>query len=175
MIDKTKKAAFKVGLILGLIIILISLFIHLTNLNLITNTWLGVVIIVLNILFGIISVVSAKKILNGFITFKEGFTSYFVTIFTSFILSTIFIIIYYNFFISPQDIEYIKEIMINFNLDIMKNNNSTLAEIENAKILSKDYDPSNAGYIIKSSLFYLLRDCLIGLLVALVFRNKSSN
>jgi hypothetical protein len=56
----------------------------------------------------------------------------------------------------------------------MKLNYSTAADLSKAKKYSESMNPDDIGAIVTSAVKYLLRDCLIGLLVALIFRNKRS-
>jgi len=167
-----KKDGFLNGIILGILLIALTSYIYFVDLNLLNNVWFGTFKIFITILIGIFSVVYTKRKLGGFISFKEAFSSYFLTIFVGSLFLCIFIIILFSFVFTTEKIEVIKNIQSEFNLFIMKLNYATAAQMEEAKKLSKALNPGDTMEIIGLSVRYLLRDCLFGLFVALVFRNK---
>jgi hypothetical protein len=172
MTDSIKKTGFTYGIALGIVLTTITCYIHFFDLKLITNVWLGALTLGLIVLFGILSIIKTKSNLGGFITFKEAFSSFFYTIITSSIISCLTLIILYSVIISPETKAIIKQQTVEFNLKIMKQINSTPSEINAAKVSFQDADPFSVYQTISSSIKYLLRDCIIGFLVALIFRNK---
>ena len=172
MTDSIKKTGFTYGIALGLVLTTITCYIHFFDLKLITNVWLGVLTLGLIVLFGILSILKTKSNLGGLITFKEAFSSFFYTMITSSIISCLTLIILYSVIISPETKAIIKERTVEFNLKIMKQINSTPSEINAAKVSFKESDPFSVYQTISSSVKYLMRDCIIGFLVALIFRNK---
>ena len=169
-----KQNALKNGVILGLFWIGLTSYIYFIDLNLLTNVWFGVVHIVVCIIIGIISIVQFKAKNNGLITFKEAFTVYFYTLIIGSVMNCLYLIILFQFVFSAEQIKIIKDILTNFNLYIMKLNYATAADLSKAKTYSESMNPDDMGAIVTSAVKYLLRDCLIGLLVALIFRNKRS-
>src|SRR6478752_5167291 len=141
MTDSIKKTEFKYGIALGIVLTTITCYIHFFNLKLITNVWLGVLTLGLIVIFGILSILKTKSNLGGLITFKEAFSSFFYTILTSSIISCLTLIILYSIIISPETKAIIKEQTVEFNLKIMKQMNSTSAEINAAKVTVEESDP----------------------------------
>jgi hypothetical protein len=173
MTDIIKKTGFKIGIYLGAILILFISYIYFENLQLITNVWAGVFTLVTTSFFGIISIVLIKNKLNSFITFKEAFSAYFFTILTGSIISCLYLILLYNLVLSPETKEIIRQAMIDFNIKLMKQDPSTTQKsIDEALKLYKTFNPFTPIEVITASIKYLLRDSLIGFLVALIFRNK---
>lgn len=166
--------AIKNGFILGFCFILLTSYIYFANLKLLTNVWFGVVNIVISILIGIVSIVQFKNAARGLITFKEAFTVYFKTLIIGSFLNCLYLIVLFTFVFTPEKIELIKDLLTNFNLYIMKLNYASSEDLAKAKSYSEQMNPDDVGAIITSAVKYLLRDCLIGLLVALIFRNKRS-
>jgi magnesium-transporting ATPase (P-type) len=134
--------------------------------------YFGGITIIITVVMGILSILQTKSRLNGLITFKEAFSSYFYTLLIGTIIGTLYLIILFKLFFNPEKITFIKQTLIDFNVHIMKLNNASPSDISKSVALSEKFDPSNAIEIITSSLKYLLRDCLIGFIVALIFRNK---
>lgn len=172
MTNIIKKIGFSVGLILGLLLILLSSYIYFGNLALLTNVWAGVATLFLTVAFGIISIATIKSKLGGLITFKEAFSVYFFTILTGSLLACLYLILLYSFILSPETKEIIRQAMIDFNISLMKQNLATQDNIDEALKMYKNFNPFTPGEVVTAFIKYLLRDCLIGFLVALIFRNK---
>lgn len=168
-----KKNGFILGTILGIINILITCYLYFsTNKHAFTDLRIGVLKIILGIILGIATIIVVKKKMGKLISFREAFSSYFVTILTSSIISFIFFFILFNFFTTDLKKENVKKDMIEFQLKTMKQNESTDVEIKNVNESYKTFDPFSFMSGFNSSLKYLLRDSIIGLLIALIFRNK---
>lgn len=172
MTDLIKKTGFSIGLILGVLLILLSSYIYFVNLALLTNVWAGVLTLALTVVLGIISIVVVKGKLGGFITFKEAFSAYFITILTGSLLSCLFLILLYTFFLSPESKQSIIAAMREFDINLMKQNLMPQDNIDQTLEVYKTFNPFSTTTVVTSFIKYLLRDCLIGLLVALIFRNK---
>lgn len=172
MTDPIKKIGFRNGLFLGCFLILISTYLHFYNVELLTNVWLGFSLVFVLIAFGIFSIVQTKAKLGGEISFKEAFSSYFYTILVGHVLNTIYLIALYLVILSPETKEVIKQIMIDAGINVMKQNAESQEKINEALEVSKTSNPFTIELAFSGFIKYLLRDCLIGFLVALIFRNK---
>lgn len=172
MTDIIKKTGFQIGLLLGFLLILFSSYIYFVDLSLLTNVWAGVSTLILTVICGIISIVVIKGKLNGFITFKEAFSGYFITILTGSLLSCFFLIVIYNFVLSTETKANIILAMRDFDISLLKQNLMPQENIDKTFEVYKTFDPFSITTVLSSFIKYLLRDCLIGFLVALIFRNK---
>lgn len=175
MTNDIKSISIKNGVLSSIILSAITIYVLYFDLQLITNVWVGALkAILITTIFGIISVVMTKKKLGGLITFKEAFTSFFITKIVSFVIATVFLIVLFKFFVTPEVIASIKTIQTDFNIKIMKLMDRTQPEIDEAIKASQAIDPANVVGIIKSEFKFILLDILIGFLVALTFKNKDS-
>ena len=172
MTDPIKKIGLQNGLILGTLLILFSTYIHFYNLELLTNVWLGFFTIFIMIGFGVFSIIQTKTKFGGLITFKEAFSSYFYTILAGNLLNTLYLLILYLALLSPETKETIRQLMIDLNIRLMQQGNATKDVMDEAIPVFQKFNPFSASEVLTSAVKYLLRDCLIGFLVALIFRNK---
>ena len=166
-----KKIAGKYGLILGILLTSLNAYIYFYNNSLIINAGFGFIPLFLLILFGIFTVLKTKSFLGGKINFRTTFSAYFITILTAHSIIALGLIVITNFLISPDTLESIKKIIIDFNINTMKSNNASAKDIANAIKISNNYNPFAIKEILSGSLKYLLRDSIIGLIVAAFFRN----
>ena len=168
-----KKNGLFIGLFLGLIHILITCYLYFSSdLNAFTDLKIGMFKIFISIVFGIIAILVVKYKMNNLIGFKDAFTSYFIVNFVSSVISFAFFFVLFNYFASDVKKESIKKSMIEFQVKTMKQNNATVIEIEKVKQSFESFNPFSFLQGFNSTLKYLLRDSLIGLLVALIFRNQ---
>lgn len=174
MTNIIKKTGLTSGLIFGAVLILIYTYIHLFEIQLLLNVVFGLGIIGVTIVFGIVSIVISRRKLNGQITFKEAFSSYFITILVGNILACLCLILLYEYFISTETKETLKQSMIDFNINLKKQNLATEEEIKETLKTSKSFNPFHISEVITGYIKYLLRDCLFGFLIALIFRNKKT-
>lgn len=172
MTDIIKKTGFQIGLLLGFLLILLSSYIYFVDLSLLTNVWAGVSTLILTVICGIISIVVIKNKLDGFITFKEAFSGYFITILTGSLLSCLFLLVIYNLVLMPETKANIILAMRDFDISLLKQNLMPQENINKTLEVYKTLNPFSTNTVLSSSIKYLLRDCLIGFLVALIFRNK---
>lgn len=172
MTDPIKKIGFRNGFILGAVLILLSTYINFFHLELLTNVWLGFATVFLIIIFGIVTILQTKAKLGGLITFKEAFSGYFFTILLGNFMSTVYLLLLYLFILSPETKVVILEGMRDFDIRLLKQNEMSQENINNTVAFYKTYNPFSISTVFTGFIKYLLRDCLIGFLVALIFRNK---
>ena len=85
------------GLYLGGTLTIIMILAYAFNLNLFVNFWYGISIYLITIAFGIIAVIKTKVNFDGILSFKNAFTSYFITILIGLSLSSLASYILFNF------------------------------------------------------------------------------
>ena len=93
----SKSNAIYLGLNLGAALSTITVLIYAVNLDLFIEWWLGILLFLLVIVFGIFSSVKARKIQNGFINFKAAFSNYFITVAVGTGIATIVSILIFSF------------------------------------------------------------------------------
>jgi hypothetical protein len=141
-------------------------------LELLTNVWLGFSTVFVLIVFGIVSILQTKVKLGGLITFKESFSSYFYTILIGNLMSTLYLLLLYVLLLSPETKELIRQGMRDFDISLLQQNQMSQKNIDDTLEFYKTYNPFTISTVFTGFIKYLLRDCLIGFLVALIFRNK---
>ena len=84
-----KNIGIKFGLFLALILSIINVGIYFYDYNIMASTANGFNLLFVIIIFGLISTALAKFKIGGFITFKQAFTPYILTISIGIFISTI--------------------------------------------------------------------------------------
>ena len=80
MEQQLKSSAVNYGIYLGLSLAVISVLIYVINVEYAIAWWIGIIVLLIVLAFGIVSTAKAKDFLNGFISFKQAFSSFFITI-----------------------------------------------------------------------------------------------
>lgn len=114
---------------------------------------------------------SAKKVIVGFMSFKEAFTAYFITIVVGTLISTIVGIILFNF-VDPETAEFINEQMVQMQSEMMASFGAPQEQIDKVVAeLEKENQFAITSYL-KSYFTQLAIYAVIGLIIALIFREK---
>ena len=169
---KQHKTSIRRGFLLGLSLIWILLTSYFADIGLLTNVWVGLLNVITIVGFGIYSILSAKKVLKGFLSYREAFTAYFITAIIGNILVMSFTIFLFNGIMSPEDKEIHKNNLIEFGIKQAKANALDQAKIDEFVEKANEYNPFDPIEIVKPVFKNLMRDILIGLILALAFRNK---
>ena len=85
-----KKNGINFGVITGVLSVLITTSIYIVDLALMTKWWLGISILVVYIIIGCVLLVKTKKDLGGYMSFKEGFTVYFISALIGIVISRLY-------------------------------------------------------------------------------------
>lgn len=170
-----KSIASNYGLYLGVLLILITIIAYAVNLDLFVNTWFGISIYVVIIIFGIYTVAKVKQAFNGFASFKDAFSAYFITILVGLLASTVVTFILFNF-IDTDAALTLKEKSIEKLVEVYRNMN--LSDDKIAEMI--DQVEAQNLYSIKNSLSgmitsYLLPLSIIGLIVAAAMKKSDPN
>lgn len=168
-----KSIAKDYGLYLGVILSLLAVVAYAIDLNLFVNTWFGLSFYVVAIVLGIFSIAKAKQALNGYASFKESFTAYFITILVGMVIITLVSYILFNF-IDTEAALSLKEKSIEKMVQVYENMN--LSQDNIAKAVDK-LEGENL-FSLKNSLIsllinYLLPLSIIGLLVAAIMKKTN--
>ncbi len=176
--DKTtvsfKKSASNYGLILGGILAVTVALLYSMSLESLTKWWLGIVLFLISLAIGIVSVAKSKSILGGFISFKEAFTSYFITIVIGLGISVLTSILIFNV-VDPGAADYLNEQIIEINRSMMERFGMPEAEIDKALERVEGKNNYSAGNQLFSYLIQIVIYSVFGLLVALIMKRKDPN
>ncbi|WP_223551586.1 DUF4199 domain-containing protein [Aestuariivivens sp. NBU2969] len=168
-----KSIAKDYGLYLGVLLTLLLTIAYAIDLNLFVNTWFGLSIYAIAIIFGLISIAKVKQAFDGYTNFKEAFTAYFITSLIGSTIVTLVSFILFNF-IDTDAATFLKEKSIEKVVGIYESINMHPDKI------SETVDKLEAEnlYSIKNSLIalfvnYMLPLCVIGLLVAATMKKNN--
>ena len=169
MEQTTKSDTINYGLYLGAFTSLITVVVYGIDINLFTAPWLGIVLFIVVVAFGAISAIKSRKLLGGFISFKQAFSSYFITIAVGTLISSIVGIVIFNY-IDPEAAIYLNEQVLILTKETMERiglpQEAIIAAIEEA---SKK-DNFSLGAQTQAFVFRLVFYAVIGLIVGLIIK-----
>tara|TARA_B110001469_G_C9418770_1_gene213721 strand:- start:5 stop:535 length:531 start_codon:yes stop_codon:yes gene_type:complete len=173
MEQTTKSAAINYGVYLGAITSLITIIIYGVDIDLFTAPWLGIVLFIIVVAFGAVSALNSRKLLGGFISFKQAFSSYFITIAVGTLMSSIVIIVIFTY-IDPEAAIYLNEQVLIFTKETMERiglpQEAIIAAIEEAS----EKDNFSLGAQTQAFVFRLVFYAVIGLIVGLIVKKTDS-
>nr|WP_315145802.1 DUF4199 domain-containing protein [uncultured Flavobacterium sp.] len=168
-----KKNGVSFGVITGVLSALITAAIYAIDLNLFVKWWLGIIIILVYLIIGIVLLSKTKKELKGIFTFKEAFTTYFISAVIGIVISVGFNILLFNV-IDPSAKDTINEIVIKYTAETMQKFGAPSVAINEAIKKMQENNPYSTIELLKSSVFSIGGSALFGLLLALIFKSKPS-
>jgi hypothetical protein len=166
-----KKNGISYGIITGVVSALITTAIYSIDLNLFVKWWLGIVIFLVYITIGIVLLSKTKKELKGIFSFKEAFTTYFISAVIGILISVGFNILLFNF-IDPSAKDTINEIVIKYTAETMQKFGAPSSAVNEAVKKMQENNPYSTIELIKGSAFSIAGSALFGLLLALIFKSK---
>ena len=169
--EALRKNAAKYGLFLGLAMVVATTLIYSIDLSLFTASWYGIVNLLIIVGFGVVSSVQNKKVQGGFISFKETFTSFFITIAIGFFIATLFSILLFNI-IDPEAKSIISENVVKFTVEMMEKFGAKPGDINNVIKEMEKSDSFGVAGQLKGFAFNLVIYSIIGLITALIVRRE---
>ncbi|CAM3661649.1 hypothetical protein FSS13T_00860 [Flavobacterium saliperosum S13] len=173
MNEVIKKNALNYGIIWGVVYILFVTTLYVLDpLFLIKPT--KFISFILYIVLGIMIINKTKKELGGYISFKEAFTTYFLCSVIGLTISTLYDIILFNI-IDPSIKEPINDYLVTKGVEGMKMFGAKTEDIKKfvEEIQNNDqFSPLNQ---LLGLIQAFLISAVFGSLLALIFRNKTSN
>lgn len=166
-----KKNGISYGIITGIVSTLITASIYSIDLNLFTAWWVTVLSVSSYIIISIVLLTKTKKDLKGVFSFKDAFTTYFISAVIGILISVAFNILLFNF-IDPSVKDSIKEISIKYAVEMMHKFNAPSSAINEAVKKLQENDQFSIVELIKGSVFSIVFSALFGLLLALIFKSK---
>jgi len=164
-----KKEGIRYGIILGLLLALVTIFMFF-NLTFFVNFWVGLGIKMSYIVMGIIAIYHVKKKQNGFISFKEAFTVFFIVFLIGIACQCLSNSIIFNG-IDPKAKEIVKELFVEYTLTMSQKQGITQEEIAKNIDIIKQSDDFSVPKLMQSALLNILPFSLIGFLMAWIFKN----
>ncbi len=168
-----KRNGITFGIITGIGSVLITTLIYTIDLELFTAWWVSLISISFYLIIAIVLLNKTKKERNDILSFKDAFTTYFISALIGIIISVAFNIVLFNF-IDPSAKDTIKEITIKYMINAMQKFNAPSSTINEAiKNLQANDQFSIAG-LLKGSLSYIVFSTIFGLILAAFFKSKPS-
>ena len=173
MEQTTKSAAINYGVYLGAITSLITITIYGIDIDLFTAPWLGVVLFILVVAFGAVSALNSRKLLGGFISFKQAFSSYFITIAVGTLMSSIVGVAIFTY-IDPEAAIYLNEQVLILTKETMERIGLPQEAITAAIKEASKNDNLSLGAQTQAFVFRLVFYAVIGLIVGLIVKKTDS-
>jgi len=167
-----KSIGLNYGLYLGAFFILITGIIYAVDLDIFLNWWLRILFFIIAIGTGVVAAMKIRSQLGGYISFKDAFTGFFLTMVVSTVLSTIVSIVLFAV-IDPEAAQYLNEQILIQTKEMMERWNTPqeimISELEKAR--DKDnFSVGNQSFgMLISFIFY----AIFGLIVALIVKRKN--
>ena len=171
MNEVIKKNGISYGIITGVVSALITAAIYSIDLNLFTKWWLGIIIFLVYIVIGIVLLSKTKKELKGIFSFKEAFTTYFISSVIGIAISVGFNILLFNV-IDPSAKDTLNDIVIKYTGEMMQKFGAPSSAINEALKKMQETNPYSTIELLKGSIFSIVGSCVFGLLLALIFKSK---
>jgi Ca2+/Na+ antiporter len=166
-----KSIATNYGVYLGGLLAILTVLVYAVNLDLMTNMWYGIFVILAIILFGIFSVKKAKEISEGYLTFKQSFTTYFLTLLIGLVISTVVSYIIFNI-IDPEAANLLKEKTIETTISFMEGFGAPAEAIAEAVDKIEKDNQFSIGNIATSLAIQLIMFSIVGLIVAAIMKKN---
>jgi len=169
--ENLRKNSVRFGLFLGLFLIVVTTVMYAVDLSLFTKPWIGVVNLIASVLFGAFAGITYKKQSGGFLTFKEAFTAFFITILIGFLISTIYTILLFNV-IDPEAKTAITENLIRYTVEMMQGFGVKAKDVNKMVEDMQKTDSFGVAGQLKGFAVNLVIYSIIGLITALIIRKE---
>jgi len=173
MNEVIKKNGITYGIITGVVSALITAAIYAIDLNLFVKWWLGIMIFAIYITIGIVLLSKTKKELKGIFSFKEAFTTYFLSSVIGIVISVGFSILLFNV-IDPSAKDSLNEIIMKYTAETMEKFGAPSSAINEAVKKMQETNPYSTIEQLKGSIYSIAGSALFGLILALIFKSKPS-
>ncbi|SHI29235.1 DUF4199 domain-containing protein [Algibacter luteus] len=167
-----KSIATNYGLYLGVLLAAVTVLAYAVKLELLTNMWLGITLLIVIIVFGIISIVKVKQAQGGFASFKEAFTSYFITILLGLVISTVVSFLIFNV-VDTDAAETLKQKTIEQTVQMMEGFNTPVEVIDETVEKMEAQNQFGIAGVLKNLAGQLVLFSIIGLIVAAVMKKSN--
>ncbi|NRD24002.1 DUF4199 domain-containing protein [Winogradskyella litoriviva] len=167
-----KSSASTYGIYLALILSSFTIIGYAVYLDLFTQWWFGIGQMILVIVIGIISAMKARQLLGGFISFKDAFTAFFITIAIGIVIPAIIGLIIFNF-VDTDAAMILQEKIIDNQMSMMKKFGAPQEVMdETIKQIEAQGSFFSISNLLKSIAYQLVGFSVVGLIVALVVKRN---
>jgi Protein of unknown function (DUF4199) len=172
MNEFVKNNGIKYGIISAVVAILYTVILYAVDIKLFTSIGIGLLLLAIFLIIGIVQLLELRKQM-GYMSFKDGFTAYFIGGLIGIIISTVFSIILFNY-VDTAARDSIHENIISFTVAQYKKYDVPNEEIlKTVEELKKSPQFSTNG-LLMGTLKSLIGTIIFGLILAAIFKNKSN-
>lgn len=172
MENSIKSNSINRGLYLGGLLAAVTVLGYVLNMEMLVKWWLGILLLIVIIVFGIMSVGKAKGILEGFISFKQAFSAYFITVAIGILISVVFNIILFNF-IDPEAAQQLQQQIIDNTINMMEGFGAPADAIAEQVDKMEAQNQFSVGTQLMSVAWQLVFQAVIGLIVAAIMKKSN--
>lgn len=167
-----KKTGITFGIILSVYYIIFNIILFFTDATYFTKPVIGLVNMGVVVVLGILVVFFSKRKLNNLITLKEAFSSFLIMILIGFTVNISLIFILFNF-VNPEAQIAANQLLLDQVSASLNASGLAPNEIAEKLEMAKTYNNFSIETQLYSLAGSILRASLAGLLISLIFRNKS--
>jgi hypothetical protein len=172
MEQQLKSSAINYGIYLGLSLGIISVLIYVINIEYAIKWWIGIILFLMVLAFGIVSTAKSKDMLNGFISFKQAFSSFFITVAVGVIINTGIGILIYGV-IDTEAAAFLQEKSIETTVSFMERFGTPQSEIDKTIDAMSGENSFSILNQLKAIAYQLVFYAVIGLIVAAFMKKKN--
>ena len=172
MENSIKSSAINYGLYLGGALALITVAIWFIDINQMANMWLGIGLLLAIIAFGVVSTAKSKSMLGGFLTFKQAFSSYFITVAVGIAISSLVSMLLFNY-IDTEAGKQIQQITVESTIKMMEGFGAPPETIAEAVEKIESQNQFSFVNTLKSLAWGFLFQAVIGLIVAAIMKRSN--
>jgi hypothetical protein len=172
MENSIKSNAINYGLYLGAALALMTVAIYAIDLSLMVNMWLGIFMLLIVVGFGVVATAKAKGLLGGFLSFKEAFSSYFITAVVGTVLANLVSYILFNF-IDPEAAKQVSEMTVEATISMMEGFGAPAETIAQTVEQLENQNQFGLGTIAKNMVWAFVIQAVIGLIVAAIMKKSN--
>ena len=166
-----KSISINNGLTLGLVLSVITVLVYAVNLDLFTKWWLGIILFLIAIGLGAYSAVKFKQ-QQGYLSFKEAFSAYFITIAIGTLIGTVVGIVIFTF-VDPDAAQYLNEQILILTKETMENFGMPEEAMQEALMEAEKTDNFSLAAQAQAYVVRLVIYAIVGLIVALIVKKNN--
>lgn len=168
-----KKNGITYGIALGVILALITATLYAIDLKLFVSGWIGGLTFVIYVVVGILLLTKTKKEINGFFSFKDAFTTFFIATIIAVAISSLFSILLFNV-IDPEAKNTLSELLVKYMAETLQKFGTPASAINEALTKMRENNPFSVTEQLKGLVFSIIGYSILGLILAAFFKSKST-
>ena len=174
MENSMKSSAINYGLYLGGAMAIVTVIIYALNVELLANMWLGIGLLLMAVAVGIVAAAKSKSLNEGFLSFKEAFSSYFITVVIGILISSVISYILFNI-IDPEASKAIQDKIIENSISMMEGFGAPAEVIADQVAEMESQNQFSLGNILKGLAFQAVLYSVIGLIVSAIMKKSKQD